>query len=60
MNLASFFEEIGTLSQQQPQDISRLMEIAEIFGLEILCRPAREYKSSCIPAKAGAREGILR
>ena len=35
------------------------MDMAEKFGLEILCRAAREHKSSCIPAKAGAREGIL-
>jgi hypothetical protein len=48
------------VSPQQPQDIPRVMEIAKKFGLEFLCRPACEYKSSWIPAKAGAREGILR
>ena len=48
------------MDPQQPQDIPRVMKIAKKFGLEILCRPACEYKSSCIPAKAGAREGILR
>jgi quercetin dioxygenase-like cupin family protein len=31
-----FFEEIGTLTPQQQQDISRVMEIAKKFGLEIL------------------------
>jgi quercetin dioxygenase-like cupin family protein len=31
-----FFEEIGTLSPQQQQDIPRVMEIAKKFGLEIL------------------------
>jgi len=36
------------------------MEMAKTFGLENLCRPACEYKSGCIPAKAGAHEGILR
>jgi hypothetical protein len=54
------FEEIGALSPQQQQDIPRVMEIAKKFGLEFLCRPAREYKSSWNQAKAGAREGILR
>lgn len=35
-----FFEEIGALSPQQQQDIPRVMEIAEKFGMEILPPPA--------------------
>lgn len=31
-----FFEEIGAMSPEQQQDISRVMEIANKFGLEIL------------------------
>jgi len=45
---------------QRPPDIPRGREMAKKFGLEILCRPAHEYKSSWNQAKAGAREGILR
>jgi hypothetical protein len=39
MNLASFFEEIGSLSPQQQQDIPRVMEIAKKFGLQFLPPP---------------------
>jgi hypothetical protein len=34
-----FFEEIGAMSPQQPQDIPRVMEIAKKIGLEILPPP---------------------
>jgi quercetin dioxygenase-like cupin family protein len=34
-----FFEEIGALSPQQQQDIPRVMEIAEKFGLKFLPLP---------------------
>jgi mannose-6-phosphate isomerase-like protein (cupin superfamily) len=34
-----FFEEIGAMTPQQQQDISRVMEIAKKFGLEILPPP---------------------
>ncbi len=34
-----FFEEIGALSPQQQQDIPRVLEIANRFGLEILPPP---------------------
>jgi quercetin dioxygenase-like cupin family protein len=34
-----FFEEIGALTPQQQQDISRVMEIAQKYGLEILPPP---------------------
>jgi mannose-6-phosphate isomerase-like protein (cupin superfamily) len=34
-----FFEEIGALSPQQQQEISRVMQIATKFGLEILPPP---------------------
>jgi len=58
------FEEIDACSRLQkpppPQDILRVMGIAKKSGLEFLCRPACEYKSSWNQAKAGAREGILR
>jgi hypothetical protein len=50
----------AAFNPQHPPDIPRGMEMAKTFGLENLCRPACEYKSGCIPAKAGAHEGILR
>jgi hypothetical protein len=34
-----FFEEIGALSPQEQQDIPRVMEMAEKFGLEFLPPP---------------------
>ena len=34
-----FFEEIGAMTPQQQQDISRVIEIAKKFGLEILPPP---------------------
>lgn len=34
-----FFEEIGALSSQQLQDIPRVIEIGEKYGLEILPPP---------------------
>jgi hypothetical protein len=37
-----------------------VMKMAKNSGWNYCGHPAREYKSSCIPAKAGAREGILR
>jgi quercetin dioxygenase-like cupin family protein len=35
-----FFEEIGAMNAQQPQDIPRVMEIANKFGLEFLPPPS--------------------
>ena len=35
-----FFEEVSALNLQLPQDIPRVMELAEKFGLEILPPPA--------------------
>jgi len=34
-----FFEEIGSMTPQQPQDNPRVMEIAKKFGLEFLPPP---------------------
>jgi hypothetical protein len=48
------------MSPQQQQAIPRGMAMAKKSGLEFLCRPACEYKSSWIPAKGEAPGGILR